>query len=74
MCLGAFQSSAGAEAGVMSEAAAAVVWAGPQSWNFTRALTWRKAAVCLLLLLLSIVVIFGRWVFARTVRQSLSES
>jgi alginate O-acetyltransferase complex protein AlgI len=37
--------------------AAVVVWACPQAWNFTRTLTWPKAALCLLLLALSIVAL-----------------
>jgi alginate O-acetyltransferase complex protein AlgI len=36
--------------------AAGVVWAAPQTWDFTRRLTWGKAAFATLLLLLSIAV------------------
>jgi alginate O-acetyltransferase complex protein AlgI len=37
--------------------AALVVWSFPQAWDFTRTLTWRKAAACLVLLVLSIVAL-----------------
>ena len=37
--------------------AAVIIWATPQTWDFTRSLTWRKAAWCIGLLLVSIAVV-----------------
>lgn len=37
--------------------AALVIWGFPQTWDFTRRLTWPKAAWCLALLLVSILVL-----------------
>lgn len=37
--------------------AAGVVWLAPQTWDFTRKLTWPKVAYCLGMLLLSIVIL-----------------
>ena len=36
--------------------AAAFVWGAPQTWDFTRRLTWAKAAWCALLLVLSVAI------------------
>ncbi|MBJ6801028.1 MBOAT family O-acyltransferase [Geomonas propionica] len=38
-------------------AAAVLVWSAPQTWDFTRALTWRKATWCYVLLLISIATL-----------------
>ena len=35
--------------------AAAVTWGSPQSWTFTRVLTWPRAAFCLTVLAVSLV-------------------
>jgi alginate O-acetyltransferase complex protein AlgI len=37
--------------------AAAVVWTGPQTWDWTRTLTWPKASLAFALLLLSMVAL-----------------
>ncbi len=37
--------------------AAIVVWTAPQTWDFTRKLTWPKAAWCLALLLISLLIL-----------------
>ncbi|MFM1770649.1 MAG: Peptidoglycan O-acetyltransferase [Verrucomicrobiota bacterium] len=37
-------------------AAAGVVWGAPQTWDFTRRLTWPKAAFCAVILLLALAV------------------
>ena len=36
--------------------AAIVVWAAPQTWDFTRKLTWPKAVYCVVILLLALAV------------------
>jgi alginate O-acetyltransferase complex protein AlgI len=36
---------------------ALIIWGAPQTWDFTRALNWKKAAWCIGLLLVSIVVV-----------------
>jgi alginate O-acetyltransferase complex protein AlgI len=36
--------------------AAFVTWCCPQTWDFTRTLRWPKAAYCVLVLLLSLIV------------------
>ncbi len=41
---------------IMMVIAAGVVWGAPQTWDFTRELTWRKAAWCVALLGVSLAV------------------
>ncbi len=42
---------------VMMAVAATLVWAGPQTWDWTRALTMPKLVVCLLLFALSVMLL-----------------
>jgi alginate O-acetyltransferase complex protein AlgI len=37
--------------------AAVVVWAGPQTWDWTRKLGWAKVSICLLLLWTSLAAL-----------------
>jgi alginate O-acetyltransferase complex protein AlgI len=37
--------------------AAAIVWGAPQTWDWTRTLTWRRAAAVVAVFLLSIVAL-----------------
>jgi alginate O-acetyltransferase complex protein AlgI len=47
---------------VMFAVCAVIVWSAPQTWNFTQKLTFSKAAVCLGLLVLSIVFMWTQTV------------
>lgn len=43
--------------GLVMAAAAVVTWGAPQTWDYTRQITWPKAVVCVTLLLVSIALL-----------------